>query len=196
MNDLKAKKSNETYEKIIIAAIDIISIKGVAGISAGKVAKKAGVCKSTIFHHFDTIELLPLAVFDRIMKIYLEPIDSSNYGNYEDILDTFEEALFCNHDNADRINRTFFAFLNEAIFNKNYQLILKKFQNISIERMVRQIQKIDYTLDIKIARSISRLIISLLDGLAIHIMIGNNLEDFFESWKLLKRAIINILKER
>jgi TetR/AcrR family transcriptional regulator, cholesterol catabolism regulator len=51
-------------EKIIDAAIDLICEKSYHGTSIQMIAKKVGITKSTIFHHFENKEAILLAILD------------------------------------------------------------------------------------------------------------------------------------
>lgn len=51
-------------EKIIDAATDLICRKSYHGTSIQMIAKKVGITKSTIFHHFENKEAILLAILD------------------------------------------------------------------------------------------------------------------------------------
>ena len=53
--DQRKAKGEETKQKIIESAIQIVSLEGIKGLSAKKVADNAGISKSNVFHHFKSL---------------------------------------------------------------------------------------------------------------------------------------------
>jgi len=65
---------NQTRDNIIRAAVSLATQRGLAGISAGAVAEKTGIAKSTVFHHFSSMskildEVMRVAVRDSLVRI-------------------------------------------------------------------------------------------------------------------------------
>lgn len=59
-------------EDVIQAAYEIVKIEGIEGINARKVAKKLNASVHPIFHHFENMEDLKKAVYEKIENTYHE----------------------------------------------------------------------------------------------------------------------------
>ncbi|UOQ43747.1 TetR/AcrR family transcriptional regulator [Halobacillus salinarum] len=62
---MKVNKKQDTSEKIMIAAIDLIAERGYNGVSTEEIAKKAGFSEKTLFRHFKSKQNLLEAAFHR-----------------------------------------------------------------------------------------------------------------------------------
>lgn len=56
-----------TYDKLIKAAIEIMEFEGYSGTSIGKVASKVGISKSTVIHYFKSKEGMLLAILENFL---------------------------------------------------------------------------------------------------------------------------------
>lgn len=106
---------NETLtdkqKQILVAAIEIFSVKGYAATSTSEIAKKAGVAEGTIFRHYKTKKDLLLSIVSPIISHLVAPVLISDINqvlnrDYE----SFEDFL-----RALMTNRKEFAEKNEAI---------------------------------------------------------------------------------
>ena len=67
------QRSEETRAKIIEAAIKLFSTRGFNAASVDDICKEAGISKGAFYHHFESKQLLFLALLDG----WLETIDSA-----------------------------------------------------------------------------------------------------------------------
>ncbi len=67
------QRSEETRSKIIEAAIKLFSTRGFNAASVDDICKEAGISKGAFYHHFESKQLLFLALLDG----WLETIDSA-----------------------------------------------------------------------------------------------------------------------
>lgn len=56
-----------TYDRLIKTAIEIMSAEGYAGTSIGMVASKVGISKSTVIHYFKSKEGMLLAILENFL---------------------------------------------------------------------------------------------------------------------------------
>lgn len=61
----RTKAGDQTRMVILEAALKLLGRAGPDACSASTLAKEAGVSKATLFHHFGSIEDIPLAAFER-----------------------------------------------------------------------------------------------------------------------------------
>ncbi len=62
MDDLRTIKGNITKAKILSSSLDIICSSGVEGLSASKITSMSGISKSSVFHHFSSINDIPFII--------------------------------------------------------------------------------------------------------------------------------------
>ena len=79
--DRRLEKGNETKEKILNTALLIISEEGLKGLSAKKIADRAQISKSNIFHHYTSVDNLLEVILknlfaDTLTNIPLETCNS------------------------------------------------------------------------------------------------------------------------
>lgn len=63
---------NNTYDKLIKAAIKVMNEMGYPGMSIGILANMVGISKSTVIHYFKTKEGILLAVLENFLPAYIE----------------------------------------------------------------------------------------------------------------------------
>lgn len=61
-----------TYDKLIASAIEIMSYEGYAGTSIGMVASKVGISKSTVIHYFKSKEGMLLAILENFLPAQID----------------------------------------------------------------------------------------------------------------------------
>ena len=57
----------DTRAAIVDAAVAILGRDGAEGLSASALAREVGISKATLFHHFSSIDEIPLVAFERMI---------------------------------------------------------------------------------------------------------------------------------
>ncbi|CAM4330167.1 transcriptional repressor BetI [Mycobacterium basiliense] len=65
-----AEVGRKTREQILHTAMNVASVKGLAGLSIGELATELGMSKSGLFRHFGAKEQLQLATVDAAMGVF------------------------------------------------------------------------------------------------------------------------------
>lgn len=91
-----AKSSDGKYEKILHAAIDVISEKGLDKTSISDIVKKAGVAQGTFYLYFSSKNALIPAIADNLLTISLESVKEKTGGknSFWDILEVMIDETF------------------------------------------------------------------------------------------------------
>jgi AcrR family transcriptional regulator len=55
-------------QEIVTAAIALLSEEGATGLAASALAARAGVSKATLFHHFENLDEIVVAAFERFLQ--------------------------------------------------------------------------------------------------------------------------------
>lgn len=133
MNDKRQEKGVETYNKIIEAAIDMIAEQGLSSLSAAKLATRAGVSKSNVFHHFDKISDVPVKVLETVMAMMMSPPLETYRGGttVASVFEAFEAMAFGPEGMSENMNKVFMAFYSDAMFNPVYKEMMSEFLELS-----------------------------------------------------------------
>ncbi|MDC7125893.1 MAG: TetR/AcrR family transcriptional regulator [Spirochaetales bacterium] len=192
-NDKRVIKGKETSSTIIESAIDIISESGIDGVSAGNIARRAGISKSSIFHHFSSVDDIRLKVLNTITERMLGIMQNEAISSIDEFLDIIEAMLFNNDQEYQKTSRVFFAFYHASLFSKSYAEVFNNFLN----QTIKELEAILKNLDIKPSYTIdtARLIIATLDGLSIQINITKDTKTYYASWISIKHIAKKYLKE-
>lgn len=71
------QRSEETRTKIIESAINLFSVRGYTAASVDEICKAAGVSKGAFYHHFESKQVMFLALLDGWLKTIDNAIDDS-----------------------------------------------------------------------------------------------------------------------
>ena len=192
MVDKRVERGEQTYNRIMMAAIDIISEEGVSEITASNLSQRVGVSKSNIFHHFKATSDIPIAVLKMMLDELKQPMNEEAFEDVEVLLNCMEQSVFGLEGSHNKLHRAFFSFYNASLFNKTYQEILSTFL-ISTELEVTKLllKCVGHKFDVNQVSGYARLIIACLDGIGLHILMGSDKEAYLESWKIQKKLIVN-----
>lgn len=193
-NDKRLEKGDETYGRILISAIDLISESGVAGISASKLSKLSNVSKSAIFHHFKTTQEIPEAALNLIFSKLIKPIDDSTFENLVGFLNNLGLSTINISEEYRKVYKSFFSFYHESMFNTTYQKIMGDFLKTSKASLTDQIKKFSRKpLSDEEANAFSTLIIATLDGIGMHILMGGEKDEYLKAWEFQVNFLCNML---
>lgn len=194
-SDKRLVKGEETYHRILLSAIDIISESGISGITASKLSSLSQVSKSNIFHHFKSTQEIPEAVLKMIFDELIRPIDDTNFENLEEFLKHLGSSIAYVSEEYMKIYKSFFSFYHESMFNETYKKIMSDYLYTSKNNLMQQIKR--YSIKPLTEReiyTISMLILSTLDGIGLHtLMQGGNNNEYLEAWNLQVKLICSWL---
>jgi len=67
-----------TRTRILRAAVELMGREGPDRFTASALAREVGMSKATLFHHFDTLDEIPLAALEEIFFEFLDDIEVEN----------------------------------------------------------------------------------------------------------------------
>ncbi|MFZ5987714.1 MAG: TetR/AcrR family transcriptional regulator [Bacillota bacterium] len=194
-SDGRILKGEETLRKILESALVIISNKGLVGISAASVAQQAGVSKSNIFHHFKSVDNLSEAILKRVMESMEHSLDASKFKTVKSYLMALGEAIIQVAGEQLPVYRVFLSFYHESLFNENYRKMIDQFLELTKVKLISDLKVIikDHLSD-KLIQSIATLIITTLDGIGLHVLLGGSPKTYLEVWKLQVDSISEFIR--
>lgn len=159
-----------TRTRILHAAIDLMGREGPDRFTASALAKEAGVSKATLFHHFDTLDEIPLAALEEVLFDSMSGMDDAD-SSLADCLDGFAGQLRAFLDN-DRFLQTYFAFFVKGIFDERFRKRLAR-GGFELHDRVTSIVAPHVGPD-EDPEVVARMVEVMLDGLALHhLMMGD-----------------------
>jgi len=125
-----------TKESLILSTIEVISEKGLQGLTTREVAKRQGISESTIFKHYKSKNELILAVleyFSQYDQAIIESLKLRDYGPIEAIT-YFVEAYVTYYENYPEITAITLSCeglmcepeLNAVVYN----IFIKRFNSV------------------------------------------------------------------
>ncbi|EHQ87947.1 TetR/AcrR family transcriptional regulator [Desulfosporosinus youngiae] len=117
-----------TKEGLIIAAIEVISERGLQGLTTKEVAKRQGISESTIFKHYKTKNELLLAVLDHFSQFdqaIIESMEDKKHHPIEAIIYFVDSYVtyYANYPQITAIIHTYEGFLREPQLSKRIKEI-------------------------------------------------------------------------
>ena len=180
--DRRMVKGDETYQALILSAMEIISESGISRISAAKLADRAKVSKSNVFHHFKTVQEIPEVVLNQMFsEMNLRMIFTDDKDLKENLIGFGEKYFKWSEVSKDKI-RCFFSFYHEGLFQKRYHDILQVYLTESRRVLKKQIELegVPPTL----AATYAAQIIATLDGMGMQMLIDEDMQTYVGIWEL------------
>lgn len=189
IEDKRRIKGEETKQKIINASIDIIAHEGLQGLSATHIAARANISKSSVFHHFSSIEEIPDLIVSSLCTLMTEGIvsDESVHAFFE----TIGEHTFLLDGQPFIHYRVLQAFYYEALYSGRYK---EKINGLKLEFMDYIVDSVEKMEGIRIPLSLAELIVVELDALALHFFLEEDREKYLNLWRLNAQVYIQHIK--
>jgi AcrR family transcriptional regulator len=175
-------KGAVTRRKILEASVDLLGREGPDGFSAAALAREAGVSKATLFHHFDTLAVIPEVAMEELFIGSLALSDSPELDLKGYLIRLRDDSLALMHEQRGFIN-AYFVFLTKALFEPQLRL-----------RFVAGIMQLHEALRAGIeprmpegtppeeVDELARLVGAALDGIALHHMVTEDHERLDRGW--------------
>lgn len=176
----------DTKTKILLATIDILGKHGPGGFSAATLAKEVGVSKATIFHHFPSLDEVPLAALDLFAHQMIQSAMPAA-KNLHDLVSSLGELSFTLMKERREFFRAYFVFFNKAMFDDRLRSRLLE----SLEYFKGELLKLFLKCGLKHERAseLSYLAMICLDGACLHWQVSNDPEDIKRAWACFGRLV-------
>jgi DNA-binding transcriptional regulator YbjK len=173
-------RGSQTKSKLVNAAIEIISTDGLSGISANKVAVKANVSKSSVFHHFDSIDDLLEQSLHSLLDVSTMQIPTDQI-TLEEFFYTVGYFTF-NMPEGDLLKyQSLLSFYNEAMHNDRYKDIIMSLKNRVTESFQETLKSIT---QMEVDKTLIEMMTIDLDGLGMHFLIDRNIDKYMKYWEI------------
>ncbi|HUO91534.1 MAG TPA: TetR family transcriptional regulator [Rhizomicrobium sp.] len=179
------RDGTRTRQVLLEAAIAILGRDGPGGFSAAALAREAGVSKANVFHHFASVEEIPLAAFEllgaRMIELAALRVDSS--GRWIDALGESVATIVREHRG---FLNAYFAFFTKALFDGELRERLRTGAEAMLAPMIAGFSEGRSKAN---AEAMARLLAMMIDGYALHLMIAGETPVTREAWRQFARLI-------
>lgn len=179
-------RRRDTRSAIIEGAIRLLGRDGPDGFSAAALAREVGVSKASIFHHFTSIDEIPLAALDRFGAAMLAPTGAAPPKTPRDLLLQLGDATFAVTLEQRDFFRAYFVFFARALFDERMRRHLAASAEPTLAGIAQQFGR--FMPDGE-AEVVSRLAMMTLDGLGLHLLALGEEDKARQAWRRFVDAL-------
>ena len=183
-NTEKAAVPN-TRVAIIEAAVRILGRSGPDGLSASSLTREVGISKATLFHHFRSIDEIPLLALEHLalqLQAFAPP-EKAVLGDAIEALGVGTRTLI--EQQRDFLN-AYFVFFSKALFDP---VLRKRLAECGGEARaaIRHIVAAGVVASERDTDDIVNMIAIMLDGLALHLLLFEDKRPIMRAWSLFAK---------
>ncbi|UTR15433.1 TetR/AcrR family transcriptional regulator [Salipaludibacillus sp. LMS25] len=183
MDDLRRKKGLETKNRIRISTTTILAREGMSGLSAKKIADEAGISKSNLFHHFQSIDDILIDLFETITSEIGHALSNFKFKSLEEFFHMLGELTLQLSVEKEETFIAMFHYFNIALTNPNYKQRIVKLKQHLIKIFSDYILSIEPISHVTLT-NITESIVITLDAFGMHYSLDRNKEKFMNQWKI------------
>jgi len=174
---------NQTRRAIEEAAITVLSTQGLDGFTAANLARAAGVSKANLYHHFDGLDAILVASFER-MTLGMAAMSPGPGTDLRDWLTRLGEEVFGVADDRAGAFRAYIGYFTRAMFDDGLRSRVAGAVGAGFEAFTGIIATLDPDIprDERAARA--RLVMASLDGLLMYLQVmPERAEELHAAWR-------------
>jgi AcrR family transcriptional regulator len=187
--------SPDTRVAIIEAAVRILGRAGADALSASSLTREVGISKATLFHHFRSIDEIPLLALEHLalqLQAFAPP-EKAVRGDAIEAMGEGTRALIGQH--RDFLN-AYFVFFSKALFDPalrkrlaecggDARAMIRRIVDAGAVAAARERDKDD----------IVNMIAIMLDGVALHLLLFDDQKPIMRAWSLFAKNLTARAKE-
>jgi AcrR family transcriptional regulator len=185
LRNRKKTPIQDTRVAIIEAAVRILGRAGPEGLSASSLTREVGIGKATLFHHFRSVDEIPLVALEYLalqLKAFAPPAKAPQ-GDAIAALGEGIRKLIEQH--RDFIN-AYFVFFAKALFDP---ALRKQLAECGAEPRAK-ISELVRAADAQDKEDTVNLIAIVLDGLALHLLLADDQRPIMRAWSMFAKGIV------
>ena len=181
-----------TSDRILYAAMQIISESGLKGLSASKLANAVNLSKSTIFHYFSKMDIIPALVLEKLYDEIINPVQEEHYDNVHSYLKALGTTSFSTNEQHLIIYKAFLSLFQASMHDVHLKEIVNncsdKFGLLLYSKLYNLCHK---RIDEDTLKTLTQLIYMSLDGIGMHYLIHGNQTQAQMAWEIFIITIVN-----
>ncbi len=176
----------DTRSAIIAAAIRLLGRDGSDGFSAAALAREVGISKANIFHHFASLDEIPLAALAQLGAAMLAPTGKAPPKTPRELLLRLGEATLHVAVEERAFFRAYFVFFARALFDERMRAQLAASAEPTLAGMIAQFGAFMPKAEAEVT---ARLALMALDGLGLHLLALGEERKTRQAWRRFVDAI-------
>ena len=193
MGDGRRARGAATRQRIVEASVSLIATKGLAGVSGATLSQAADVSKATVFHHFPSIDEVPLAALNSIIDGLVAAVEHHDDARAY-LLQAGRDVLWLTADGADEA-LTMNALFTGASQNPGLAERMASLSTTNRDRMGQQLAAAAPHADPERAREVADIAVTAIDGMATHLTLTRDREHLERAWERLVELLLLALGE-
>ncbi|WP_444684516.1 TetR/AcrR family transcriptional regulator [Alkalicoccus luteus] len=190
-DDLRMVKGSETKRRILDTAMAIVATEGLQGVSAKKVADASGISKSSVFHHFRSVDELLQELLLMITRNLSEEV-AQVHESAEEYLYALGAEIFRSSTEEALAYTTLLHYVNAALYTPEYRDVLLQSNEEMIDAVARQLRFFSQQPERQL-NQVAEMIVVTLDGYGIHYLLEPDRKDWQEIWSLHVKGWLQLL---
>lgn len=178
-------RGKDTRTRILKAAVQLMGREGPGHFTASALAREVGVSKATLFHHFASLDDIPLAALEEVLMDAMTRLGDEDRPLDEYLEGMGREMKVIAHN--ERFLNAYFVFFIKGIFDPRLRQRLAE-GGFELHRrvMAALAQRLAADED---AEAVARLAEVILDGMALHHLLMGDHEVLDRAWQRFIRLV-------
>ena len=178
-------RGKDTRTRILKAAVQLMGREGPGHFTASALAREVGVSKATLFHHFASLDDIPLAALEEVLMDAMTRLGDDDRPLEEYLEGMGREMEAIAHD--ERFLNAYFVFFIKGIFDPRLRQRLAE-GGFELHRQVMAALGHRLAPD-EDAEAVARLVEVILDGIALHHLLMGDHEVLDRAWQRFIRLV-------
>lgn len=128
-------KKGNTKQEILLAALDLFSVKGYEGTSISEIAEKVGIKKATMYSHFTSKQ----EILDELVKTVFEEYNKHTIfknTNFEEMFDLDSNDVIDVNVVIEKVLKHVSYIIHSSVISKSRKMLLiEQFQNEALSEL-------------------------------------------------------------
>ncbi len=183
--------NTSTADRILYAAMQIISESGLKGLSASKLANAVNISKSTVFHYYKKMDDIPSLILEKLYNEIINPVQENHYEDVGVYLKVLGSSSFSSNEQHITIYKAFASLFQASMHDENLQQIVQNcYQQFSRMVFTKLYSFCSEHIDDNTLKILTDLILMSLDGIGMNYLIHQNQNQAKGAWELLVDTIV------
>lgn len=194
--DLRTEKGKKTRQEILAAAFALLIDEGPAALTAGKLAKKASVSKASLFHHFESVDDIPLILLKNIFEQLAEKIDKRKPKDISTLVQMLGQGVLDAPPARRKVTAALLHFYIRAAHEETYRQQQQKILGLLFEQFQASFEAVlDRPLTAWEKRTIPPMVAFSLEGIGLFSIILDDRSSLESAWKAFSGTIEQLFKQ-
>lgn len=196
MSTARQQAAKKTRDKIIQSAMDIVGKSGYEALTSNALVTQAGVAKGTLYHHFDSLDDVILAMIRSICTQMLNDITEHQYTSLKDYFSAIGEYNIDECANNRELINIIFGFFPIGMKDKKFKALAAELIEADSQQTTAVIQSFyhDKLSKEKLDHAV-RMIDMFSAGFIIHNTLFDNPELYKQIWQEFGEMLIFYLEK-